>query len=111
MISIVLALMLLAAPVKDNSTAARLDYSRCLTAFLKTSLKSDIAPEAFDTAVAAACTPTEQAFKRALIASDRARGFSLASSEEGAVLQIDDILLNTKELFRAYRSTNSLPSD
>ena len=111
MISALLATMLLAAPSPDGLARARKEYSACLSAFMKVSLKEKKDPAAFDTGAAAACTPKEQAFRASSISFDLAVGIRRAAAEESASMEIQDILANAKEMYRDYLSSNTAPAN
>jgi hypothetical protein len=102
MISALLATMLLAAPSPDGVAAARREYSSCLSAFMKTALKEKMEPAAFDSAVATACTPKEQAFRASSVSFDVAVGTKRAAAEETATMDVQDMLANVKELYRDH---------
>jgi hypothetical protein len=112
MISSVLALALAAAapgPSPDAIARARKAYSACLGGFLKKGLKDGMEEAAFEAAIGPACTAQEQAFRTAVIAADTAAGVKRATAEENAGSEVDDMLLNTKEGFKSYKTTNTSP--
>jgi hypothetical protein len=112
MISSVLAMTLAAAapgPSPDAITRARKAYSACLSGFMKKSLKDGAEPAAFESGLAPACATQEQAFRTAVIAADTASGIKRAAAEENAKFEVDDILNNTKEMFKDYKATNTSP--
>jgi hypothetical protein len=99
MISTVLA-MLLMAPSPEAVALARRDYSRCLSDFMKKSVKERIEPTAFDAALVPACAAKEAAFRNVVISVDLAAGIKRAVAEEGAGFEIEDLQANVKETFR-----------
>ena len=112
MISSVLAMALAAAapgPSADAIARARKAYSACLSGFMKKSLKDGAEEAAFESGLAPACTAQEQAFRAAVIAADTASGMKRAAAEENAGMEVEDILANTKEMFKDYKSTNTSP--
>lgn len=108
MISTVLA-MLMMAPPADSVARARKEYSACLSGFMKKGLKDDMEDAAFEAGIAPACTAQEQKFRAAVIAVDTAAGIKRADAEEGAGLEVEDLLSNTKAMFKDYKSTNTSP--
>jgi hypothetical protein len=113
MISSVLAMTLAAAApgqsAADSIARARKAYSACLSGFMKKGLKDGMEDAAFESGLAPACSGQEQAFRTAVIAADTAAGIKRAAAEENAGLEVEDILTNTKEMFRDYKSTNTTP--
>ena len=113
MISSVLAMTLAAAApgasAADSIARARKAYSACLSGFMKKSLKDKAEDAAFESGLAPACVTQEQAFRAAVISADTAAGIKRAAAEENAKFEVDDILNNTKEMFKDYKSTNTSP--
>jgi hypothetical protein len=111
MISTVLAMMVMAPPSADVINRARLDYTRCLRATMKTSLKDKIDVAAFEAAAVAACAPKAQLLRTAIVAADTAAGIKRASAEENASADLEDILVNTRESYADYLSSGTLPQN
>ena len=109
MISHVLAFVLLAAPSPANLNQARQSYSACLNTLLKTNLKEKVAPDAFATAISAACKAEEATFRNASISVDVAVGIRRADAEQTANLDITDIVDNAKQRYKDYVETNTEP--
>ena len=109
MISTVLTMMLAAAPAPAVLNSARREYSTCLQAFMKSSLKEKMDPAAFDAALAPACESKAQAFRGASIAADTAIGIKRAAAEENAGTELEDLRANTKEYYRTYHRIGSAP--
>jgi hypothetical protein len=112
MISSVLA-MLMMAPSPAVIATARRDYSMCLDAFMKKSIKDKMETPAFEAGLAPACAAKEAAFRTVVVAADVAVGIKRADAEENAKFEIDDIQLNIKETFRdtmAPRSAAAAPT-
>ena len=99
MISTVLA-MLMMAPSPAVIANARRDYSMCLDSFMKKGIKDKMEQAAFESGMVPACAAKEAAFRSVVVAADMAVGIKRADAEENATLEIDDIQLNIKELFR-----------
>jgi hypothetical protein len=113
MISSVLAMALAAAapgPSPDAIARARKAYSACLTGFMKKGLKDGMEEAAFEAGVGPACAAQEQAFRGAVIAADTAAGLKRAAAEENAGFEIDDMLANTKEMYKGYKASNTSPA-
>ena len=109
MISSVLALMLLAAPSPQAVATARKEYSHCLKAYYEKALKDRPAVEAFESGLGAACAAKEQAIRSVVVAVDTAAGVKRAAAEEGATFEVQDMVTNTKELFRDAASAAAKP--
>jgi len=114
MISSVLAMALAAAApgpsAADSIARARKAYSACLSGFMKKSLKDGAEDAAFENGLSPACAAQEQAFRAAVIAADTASGMKRAAAEANAGTEVEDILSNTKEMFKDYKATNTSPS-
>jgi hypothetical protein len=111
MISTVLAMLVMAPPQSTDALAfARKDYMSCLSGFMKKSLKEKAEEAAFETGLAPACTAQEQKFRAALIAVDTASGVRRAAAEQGAGMEVEDMVTNIKERFKDYKATNTAPS-
>ena len=108
MISTLLALLLGPAQI-DAVNRARTDYSRCVTTQMKTSLKERADEAGFQASLAAACGGKAQVLRSASIAADTSMGIKRADAEEGAQMELDDILLNAKENFVAHKEGNTYP--
>jgi hypothetical protein len=99
MVSTVLA-MLLMAPSPEAVALARRDYSRCLSEFMKKSVKENMTPDAFDAALTPACAAKEQVLRTTIVAVDMAAKIKRAEAEENAGFEVDDLQANIKEVFR-----------
>lgn len=109
MISPVLAALLLAAPSPAAVAQARLVYSKCLTAALKTDLKEKVEPAAFDAKLATLCKPEEIAFRGALVSLDVANRTARAAAEAGAADEVSYFHDTTKERYKDFFETNTIP--
>ena len=78
----------------------RQQFSRCLRAFVDSKLEERVAPDAFDTAIAAACTQQESAYRAAYIAAAVRAGDSRTMAERDANVEVEDLRTNFKEIFR-----------
>jgi len=114
MISTVLAFALAAAApgqgAADTVAKTRKAYSACLSGFMKKSLKAGTEEAAFKAGLGPACTAQEQAFRAAVISADTASGIKRAAAEEGAGLEVEDLLLNASESYEGYKATNTSPA-
>jgi hypothetical protein len=111
MISSVLAMALAAAAPgpSDALPKARKAYTACLGAFLKKGLKDNLDGDAFDAGIGPACAAQEQAFRAAAVATDTAAGIKRSDAEEGAKMEVEDMLLNNKEQYKDYKATSTKP--
>ncbi len=110
--SAIIFVLLAAAPPavnQANLAQARQTYSRCLSGLLRTNLKDKVAPDAFEATLTNSCKVEEAAFRQAVVTTDVATGTSRASAEQGANFEIGDIRANTKENYKGYLETDSLP--
>jgi hypothetical protein len=107
MISTVLAMMVMAPA--DVVNRARLDYTRCVQATLKTSLQQKMDLPGFETAAAEACAAKAKSLRTAIVAADTAVGIKRAAAEEGAGLELDDILTNAKENYSDFLKSGASP--
>jgi hypothetical protein len=113
MISSMLAMALAAAapgPSPDAIARARKAYSVCLSGFMKKSLKDGVEDAAFASGLSPACATQEAAFRQTVIAADTAAGIKRAVAEENAGLEVEDILSNTKEMFKDYKESKTSPA-
>jgi hypothetical protein len=109
MISPVLLFVLLAAPPVNNLNQARQTYSGCLGSLLKSNLKERVAPDAFEATVSTSCKAEEATFRNASVSTDVAMGIKRTDAEQNAVLEITDIVDNTKQRYKDYVETNTEP--
>jgi hypothetical protein len=77
----------------------RQQFSTCLRHFMDSKLEERMAADAFDTAIAGACSEQETAYRTAYIAAATRAGDSRASAERDANLEIADLRTNYKEIF------------
>ena len=111
MISTVLAMMVMAHAPADVINRARMEYTRCLRATMKVSLKDKKELADFEAAVGPACAAKAQSLRSAIVAADTSAGIKRAAAEEGAGMELEDILANTRELYIDYLKTNMVPQD
>lgn len=111
MISSALAFsLLLTAAAADGTSSARKAYSSCLDRFMAQGLDAKMAPEAFDAALATACSAEAARLRQAAIEATVAAGRKRTDAEEMVAGDIEDYQLNTKELYREYASTGTSPT-
>ncbi|QPQ56078.1 hypothetical protein IC614_05780 [Allosphingosinicella flava] len=111
MFSLALSMVLAAAAAApDPVIPARKAYSACLNKVTIENLDKKTDASAFDGLLQGACAAPEAELKKALIASDLARGFKRKDAEEGAALQIDDYLAVAKEDYRGYQESKTKPN-
>lgn len=99
MISTVLVIAALASQ-QMAAAGPRQQFSSCLRAFLDSKLEERMTPEAFDTAVAEACSAQETAYRQAFIQAAVRAGDNRAAAERDADLEVGDLRTNYRELFR-----------
>ena len=109
MISTVLAMMVMAPPPADAVNRARLDYTRCLQATLKTSLQQKMDLPGFEAAAAQACAAKAQSYRTAAVAADTAVGIKRAAADANAGADLDDILATAKENYADFLKTGASP--
>lgn len=80
--------------------AERQQYSRCLRTFLTTQLEERVAPAAFDTAIAGACSQQEAAYRAAFIAAATRAGDRRPVAERDVETEVQDLRTNFKEQYR-----------
>jgi hypothetical protein len=106
--------ILLAAMAPSPSAAVdttRAAFTKCLRADLKKSLDEKKTPADYETAVKTACQPERDAFRKAVIALDRASGDSEADAADNADLQIDDYHANFSDKFKDYTESKTMPAE
>lgn len=109
---LVTSLLLIA--MAQSPTAAvdttRVAFTKCLHADMKKSLDQKKTPEDYATAIKTACATERDAFRKAVIALDKASGDSDADAAEDADMQIEDYHENFVEKFTDYTETNTMPA-
>ncbi|PZQ23601.1 MAG: hypothetical protein DI569_03945 [Sphingopyxis macrogoltabida] len=105
--SLVLAAMLQSPTAAVDTT--RVAFTKCLNAQMKTSLEAKVTSAEFETTLKAACEKERDAFRKAVIAADRAGGDSEAIATENADMQVEDYHANFGDKFKDYSETNTLP--
>jgi hypothetical protein len=88
----------------------RQQYSRCLRTFLTAQLDERVAPAAFDTAIAGACSQQEAAYRTAYIAAATRAGDSRPAAERDVATEIADLRSNFKEQYRDAQPESSAGS-
>jgi hypothetical protein len=110
MIASVLAFTLAAAAAApDNTGSARKAYGACLDTFIIKGLDDKLEPDAFDTAVKAACTDKAEALRRAAVSAAVAAGRKSRDAEQMVAGDVEDYQINAKEMFREYKASNTKP--
>ena len=100
MVSSVLVLLLAAASMQSDTTrTAREAYTRCLRAFETRSVESRMAVDAFNTALATACTAEKTAYHDAVVRRETATRATRATAEQSATEELNDALTNSRERF------------
>lgn len=108
MISHVFASMLLV--LQPGSVAqARQAYAACLDSTLRSQLETRASPAAFDRAATAACAGKAAVFRNAVLASEAAAGTSKAEAEELANMEVEDLGMSMRELYRVHLEDGTRP--
>ncbi|SNT06122.1 hypothetical protein [Sphingopyxis indica] len=97
------------SPSADVATA-RVAFTKCLHADMKKSLEAKMAPADYETAIKTVCQTERDAFRKAVIALDKASGDSDADAAEDADMQVEDYHENFLEKFTDYTETNTMPA-
>jgi hypothetical protein len=92
-VPLLLSTQVMAAPERQQ-------FSRCLRTFLNTQLEERVAPEAFDRAIAGACSQQEASYRAAYIAAATRTGDTRSAAERDAGTEVEDLRTNYKEQFR-----------
>jgi len=83
----------------DTTRTAREAYTRCLRAFETRSVESRMAVDAFNTALATACTAEKTAYHDAVVRRETATRATRATAEQSATEELNDALTNSRERF------------
>jgi hypothetical protein len=106
MISFALALLLLATSSVAQPKKA---LNACLDTVTREKLKEKAPAEAFDAALSSACSAERAALRQAIISERLAAKVKRTDAEEIAAGDTEDMLINAKEMYRAYLETGSVP--
>lgn len=107
--TLALGAMLQSATVAvDNSRGA---FTKCLRTHMTKSLKDKMSPSEYDEAIKGICAGERDAFRKAVIALNRATGDSAADAAENADMQIEDYQANFSEKFKDNSEAGTLPED
>lgn len=105
---------LLLVAMAPSPTAAvdttRVAFTKCLHADLKKSLEDKKALADYEAALKTVCQTERDAFRKAVIALDKASGDSDEDATDDADMQVDDYHENFLEKFKDYSETNTLPA-
>jgi hypothetical protein len=100
MVSSVLVLLLaVSATQTDTTRTSREAYTRCLRAFMTRSVASQMAVDAFKTALATACAAEKTAFHNAVVQRENASRATRATAERTATEAVDEATTNFRELY------------
>ena len=94
MISLAVATAPAAVAVQGPPPAPRKEFSSCLSKAAKEKSTEKMEKTAFTTAIRAACTAQETAFRKSIVDYDVKTGSKRPAAEEGAELQVQDYLVN-----------------
>ena len=98
------------SPAADVGTT-RAAFTKCLRTDLKKSLDAKKTPADYEAAIDTICQAERDAFRKAVIALDRASGDSEADATEDANMQISDYHDNFVGQFKDYSESNTMPAD
>lgn len=96
-----------AAAVGDTRAA----FTKCLRTDLKKSLEAKKTPADYEAVIKTVCQTEREAFRKAVIALDRASGDSAADAADNADMQVDDYHANFLDKFKDYTESNTLPAE
>jgi hypothetical protein len=99
MITLAIALAL-AAPNPAAIDAPRKAFQVCLRSFESNQRQAKVAPDAYSTAVKAACSSEAQALTDALVRFDTAMGTKRNAALTNAQRDVDDYRLTSEERYR-----------
>ena len=99
MITFALALAL-AGPNPAAIDAPRKAFQACLKSFESNQRQAKVAPDAYSSAVKAACSPEAQALTDALVRFDTAMGTKRTAAMSNAQRDVDDYRLTSEERYR-----------
>ena len=102
MISLSLAVALVAAAQAGPPPQLRQAYASCLGSFSKAKMSEKLDDAAFRSGAKAACAAQEAALRTAIVAYDVKTGAKKAAAEEGAELEVADYLVNTAETYQLH---------
>jgi hypothetical protein len=78
------------------ANSERQQFSRCLRTFVDSKVQERMAPAAFETAIADACTSQATAYRTAYIAAAMRAGDTRTAAERDATLEVNDLRDNYK---------------
>jgi hypothetical protein len=81
------------------ASSERQQFSRCLRSFVDSKIEARTGAEAFETALAGACTQQEAAYRAAYVAAAVRAGDSRTVAERDAATEAEDLRTNFKEIF------------
>lgn len=84
----------------------RQQFSTCLRHFVDSKIEDRTAVDAFDAAIATACSEQETAYRTAYIAAATRAGDSRATAERDAGLEVEDLRNNYKQMFHDAQQGN-----
>lgn len=108
---ILLSLAAAVATPSQTVDTTRVGFTKCLRVHMIKSLDAKMSDSDYEAAVKAVCIKERDAFHAAVVALNRATGFSAADAEEDANDQVDDYYLNFSDKFMDYAATNTRPAD
>jgi len=83
----------------DTTRGARETFTRCLHAFVESSVQARKTQEQFTAEYAQACAAQQTAFREAVIRRDVAMRSTRAGAEQSANLEVEDARVNFSERF------------
>lgn len=98
-----------AAAQGDPTVEPRENLVRCLNELVRSSRQQNMAPEAFDTTLAQACSAERAAYRAAIIRREKGYGASAALASEDADLDLEDTNTNFQGVYRMHHEAGSVP--
>lgn len=98
-----------AAMQADPTVQPRENLVNCLNELVRTSRQQNMAPEAFDAALAEACSAQRTAYREAIIKRETGYGASASLAAEDAELDLEDTKANFQGIYRMHHEAGSVP--
>lgn len=108
---LILSLAFAVATPSQTVDTTREAFAKCLRVHMGKSLDAKMSDTDYEAAIKTVCVPQRDAFRAAVIALDKASGYSDSDANDDASAQIDDYFSNFSDKFMDYSSSNTRPSD
>jgi hypothetical protein len=87
----------------------RVAFTKCLNTHMKKSLGDKKSPTEFEMGLKSICTAERDAFRAAVVASNRAGGDSQADAADNADMQVEDYHANFTAKYTDYSESGTMP--